>query len=373
MRSQSYSILAISLLPGVGPATYWKLIDCFGGIEAIAEASPGELRAVVKSELAEAIHKLFSCSTTSVNDIVKPCLDWCEANGVALVCHLEPVYPRLLKEIQRAPPVLYVKGNLACLQAQQIAIVGSRSASPGGKAKAFELAKDLALNGMAVTSGLALGVDTQAHRGALAGGGVSIAVLGSGLARIYPKSNLALAQELIQSGGCIVSEFPPTTPPSAPNFPQRNRIISGLSLGTVVVEAAEKSGSLITARFALEQNREVFAVPGSTHNPLARGCHSLIKQGALLVESAADIVEELSGFAGLSMQATSLVAEPVAQSVALEESEISVFAAVDYVAGSLEQIAERVQMPTGDLLAVLLSLELKGLIVQSASGYVRVN
>ena len=223
---------------------------------------------------------------------VEQTLKWAEAeeNHILLLSHKD--YPELLKQIHSPPPLLFVKGHLAVLSDIQLAMVGSRNPSVDGSETAWQFAHHLAQHGMVITSGMALGIDTQSHKGALAAGGRSIAVAGTGLNRIYPARNKELAWQLIEQGA-IISEYPLETGPLKANFPQRNRIISGLSVGTLVVEAALKSGSLITAREALEQGREVFAIPGSIHNPLSRGCHQLIKTGAKLVETADDILEEL--------------------------------------------------------------------------------
>lgn len=365
------AVLALSFLPGLGLAKYWKLLEHFGSLENLAHASLHDLQMLVKADLAGALHALFCQPNHPAREQASRCLEWCAANGVQLLSHLDAGYPLRLHEIHRAPPLLYVLGDARCLQRDQIALVGSRSASPGGKTKAWEMARDLAAAGWVVTSGLALGIDTLAHQGALAGCGQTVAVLGSSVDNIYPKANLGLAQQLIETGGCVVSEFPLSTAPSPENFPQRNRIISGLSVATVVVEAAEKSGSLITARYALEQNREVFAVPGSTQNPLARGCHALIKQGAALAESAEDILAELSGFAGLAWQRQPDSVEESSSLPPLDQQEAAVLEAVGYDPADLESIAGRLSLPIGELLAALLALELKGLISANASSYVR--
>ncbi len=202
----------------------------------------------------------------------------------------DPSYPELLRQIHSAPKTLYVKGNMTALTEPQIAIVGCRQMSPYGAEQAFAFAKALAGIGLAVTSGLAVGIDTMAHQGALAGQGQTIAVLGTGVNKLYPPQNKNLAEEIIAKGGAIISEFPPDTEPFPYNFPRRNRIISALSIGVLVVEAAEKSGSLITARYALEQNREVFAIPGPINSVVSRGCNKLIAEGAILVESLADLL-----------------------------------------------------------------------------------
>jgi DNA processing protein len=205
----------------------------------------------------------------------------------------DPLYPKLLCSLPDRPVALYVAGNVHALSDPQLAVVGSRNPSPQGRETAFEFAQSLALRGLAITSGLALGIDSAAHRGALAAQGMTLAVLGSGIDVIYPRSNLGLSQA-IQHEGALVSEFPLGSAPRRGNFPQRNRIIAGLCLGTLVVEAARRSGSLITAREAVERGREVFAIPGSIQNPLSRGCHALIKQGAKLTETPDDILSDLN-------------------------------------------------------------------------------
>jgi DNA processing protein len=217
-------------------------------------------------------------------------------DDAAVIAADDPRYPPLLGEIREAPPLLFCRGDVTALLQPQIAIVGSRNASPAGLALARAFAADLAAAGFVITSGMALGIDAMAHEGALAAGGKTIAVLGCGADVVYPKRHLALA-ERIRRQGCIVSEFLPGTPPLAPHFPLRNRIISALVLGVLVVEAAPDSGSLITARFAAEQGREVFAIPGSIHAPTARGCHQLIREGATLVETSAQLMEALTHFA----------------------------------------------------------------------------
>jgi DNA processing protein len=232
---------------------------------------------------------------------VDAALCWQEQAGNHILIQSDPAYPRLLRDIDDAPPVLYVCGKLETLMRPQLALVGSRNPSPDGRENAFQFARSLAMSGLCVTSGLAMGVDTEAHRGALAAKGVTVAVAGTGLDRVYPASNRDLAHQIAASGA-LVSEFPLGSGVRPSNFPRRNRIISGLSLGTVVVEATTRSGSLITARLAMEQGREVFAIPGSIHNPLARGCHRLLRDGAKLVETADDILEELGPLAGLALE-----------------------------------------------------------------------
>ena len=218
---------------------------------------------------------------------------WINSPHHHLVAFTDPRYPASLRALERRPIALYVAGDAEILNDPQLAIVGSRNPTPAGRDTAFNFAESLAACGLAITSGLAEGIDSAAHRGALAAQGITLAVLGNGIDSIYPRSNQRLSEE-IRFRGALISEFPLGTPPRRENFPQRNRIIAALSMGTLVVEAARRSGSLITARLAGDQNRELFAVPGSIHNPLSRGCHELIRQGAKLTETVADILSELN-------------------------------------------------------------------------------
>jgi len=227
--------------------------------------------------------------------------EWLEDPRNHLVSRGDDDYPELLGQISRPPTELFVRGDPGLLQMPALAIVGSRNPTQAGVRNAFEFARHLGSTGFCIVSGLAEGIDTAAHRGALDAGAPTVAFLGHGIDRVYPASNLDLAHEIAERGA-LVSEFPLGTHPGRENFPQRNRLISGMSLGTLVVEAARRSGSLITARFAGEQGREVFALPGSIHNPLARGCHQLIRQGAKLVETADDIVAELAPLASHLLQ-----------------------------------------------------------------------
>lgn len=219
-----------------------------------------------------------------------------------LLCFEDDEYPPLLKQIDDAPPLLYVLGDAAALNHPQLAIVGSRHASHQGIGNARQFAKDIASQGLAVTSGLALGIDTAAHEGALAGNGITLAVLGTGVDVLYPARNRSLAAQITEQGGALVSEFPLGTTPQRSLFPKRNRLISGLSVGTIVVEAALQSGSLSTARHGMSQNRAVFAIPGSIHNPLSRGCHALIREGATLLESTEQIAQEVTSLLAFHYQ-----------------------------------------------------------------------
>ena len=238
-------------------------------------------------------------------DSAKPDLEWLEASDQHHILTLNCVeYPPRLKQINDAPALLYVHGNLNILQDPQLGIVGSRNPTQSGHNNAYEFAKHLAQTGLCITSGLALGIDGAAHQGAIDGNGPTIAVIATGIDRVYPAKHRDLAHKIVETGA-IISEFPVGTHPDSRHFPRRNRIISAMSYGVLVVEAALKSGSLITARLAMEQNREVFAIPGSIHNPLAKGCHQLIRQGAKLVETAEDILEEMSDLIDLNDHSSS--------------------------------------------------------------------
>ncbi|MBX3650185.1 MAG: DNA-processing protein DprA [Burkholderiales bacterium] len=279
--------LRLSLLPGLGSQALRRLLVALGTPEAVLAASQGTLRAIVNEKIAAAIVK-GGAEPSSWNS-VEPWLDN-PVNHVVTLADAE--YPKSLLEIPDPPPLLYVKGRLDLLNRRAFAIVGSRNATAQGLANAEAFAAALSNAGLTIISGLALGIDAAAHRGGLAGSGSTIAVVGTGLDVVYPARNRDLAHRIAESG-TLVSEFPLGTPGLAANFPRRNRLICGLSGGCLVVEAAISSGSLITARLAADQGREVFAIPGSIHSPLAKGCHALIKQGAKLVESAQDVLEEL--------------------------------------------------------------------------------
>ncbi|GIX31664.1 MAG: DNA processing protein DprA [Porticoccaceae bacterium] len=278
----------LALLPATGPARVREAAARCGGFANLL-AGRGELPPSLAGEVARWREEVARSRPALEERAAR-----LAAAGIQILPLTDPLYPSLLREIPDPPPWLFVRGRPEALSLPQIAIVGSRRASRFGLAQAERFAAQLAAGGFAITSGLAVGIDAAAHRGALRTG-VTVAVLGSGLARIYPRQHRELAEEIVAGGGALVAELPPEAPPLPHHFPRRNRILSGLALGVLVVEAAAQSGSLITARHALEQGREVFAVPGSLHNPLSRGCHRLIREGAVLVECAADLVAELGG------------------------------------------------------------------------------
>lgn len=296
-------------------------------------------------------------------------LDWLQRQGADLIAIGDPRYPALLQEIADPPPWLYVWGDTACLDRPQLAVVGSRRPTRQGVIEAETFATALAAAGFTITSGLAYGIDGAAHRGALAAGGTTLAVLGTGLDVLYPAQHGELA-ESVRGHGALVTEFPLGTQPRAAFFPQRNRIISGLSLGVLVVEAALRSGSLVTARLALEQNRELFALPGSPRNPTSRGCNALIRQGAILVEGVEDVLAELRGWS----QPTALpaVVSERAPTPALGVEAGAVLAAIGTVPVDIDQLAEQVGLPLPALLAALSELELLGLVENRAGAWLRV-
>ncbi len=364
-------------LPGVGASTYWKLLERAPSLSAALQASPDDFADILPDEARKCIKEWQRYGDEhELAKRVDADMAWARRNNVSILDTDHEYYPELLREIKRPPPLLYVAGDPLQLAFPQVAVVGSRNPTPSGRGAAFEFCKFLASSGFTITSGLALGVDAAAHQGALSCQGKTIAVLGTGIDQVYPQRNKQIADQIIQGGGALVSEFPLGTAAQAQNFPQRNRIISGLSYGTFVVEAAVRSGSLITARYALQQNRELFAMPGSIHNPLAKGCHALIKDGAKLVESAEDIVEELKGFLDMKWEQLSLTSIPdtrqIASEIVANEQEEVVLAQLGYEATPIDVLAERTKLPIGDVMACLLTLELKGLVANIGSGYMRV-
>ena len=287
-----------------------------------------------------------------------------------LVTALDDGYPAALREIHRFPPLLYIKGEPTLLSSMQLAVVGSRNCSHYGRQWGEWFSQQLALSDLTITSGLARGIDGIAHRAALEAQGKTVAVLGSGLQHIYPKSHGALAAEIVEKGGAVVSEFPLTTPPHALNFPRRNRVISGLSRGVLVVEATIKSGSLVTARYALEQNRNVYALPGALGSPGSEGTHWLIQQGALLVAQPADIIEDLrAAFSWLPFTQPEAIYSGESGDAPLPFAEV--LANVGDEVTPVDVVAERAGQPVPVIAAQLLELELAGWIAAVPGGYVR--
>ncbi len=290
---------------------------------------------------------------------------WLEQDDHTLLVLGDESYPDLLASIDDPPPFLYVNGNVDALHLPSLAIVGSRNPTKGGERNAFDFAEHLAGNGFVVVSGLAQGIDTAAHNGAVASGGATVACLGHGIDRIYPAANRDLAHSIVAQGA-LVSEFPLGAPPDKRHFPQRNRLISGLSLGTLVVEAAKRSGSLITARLAGEQGREVFAIPGSIHNAMSRGCHQLIRTGAKLVESADDIVAELGHWISHLEQAGTEDEALPAEELNDEQKDLLNIMGHDPV--SIDSLAEDSGLTIDQLSSMLLILELEGRVEKLPGG-----
>lgn len=364
-------------LPETGVGTYWQLREQGLDIASLLDKPPQSLKSYLRPSAVEALAAFHTGSALTqrlAQDLAYI------AGQPDLHCLMvdDPGYPRLLREIPKPPPLLFVRGDPDCLSLPQLAIVGSRNPTAGGRENAERFACYLAECGFAITSGLALGIDAAAHQGALNAGGKTIAVMGTGIDLIYPARHRGLAQAILDAGGALVSEFPLGVSSQAANFPQRNRIISGLSGGTLVVEAAVQSGSLITASYALQHNREVFAIPGSIHNPLARGCHQLIRQGATLVETAQDIVDQLAGLlsykrqeAGNHKHSLSFIGEELPGPV-LDTGEQALLDALGYDPLPLDILAERTGVAIGHLSAGLVALEIKGLVQQIGACYQRI-
>jgi len=293
--------------------------------------------------------------------------EWLQQENHHLLGFGDDAYPELLAGIAGAPAQLYVAGDPEILHLPALAIVGSRNPTSGGARNAFEFARHLGATGFCIVSGLAQGIDTAAHRGALAAGAPTIAFLGHGIDRVYPACNRDLAHEIARHGA-LVSEFPLGTAPNRALFPQRNRLISGISLGTLVVEAARRSGSLITARLAADQGREVFAIPGSIHNPLTRGCHQLIRQGAKLVEAADDIVTELAPLAGHMLEEMEAPATPSEAPADADEEYVKLLDALGHDPVHIDELVGRSGLTIDQVSSMLLILELEGKIEKLSGG-----
>jgi len=350
------TLAALRLLhaPGIGGRAVQKLLTTFGDPSQALQASDSELQqAGLNSALVSALRNVPDESFAA--DIA-----WADTENNHLIPIDHPLYPARLRDISDPPPVLFVTGDPEVLHTPQVALVGSRNPSAGGVENALRFAEELATRGLCITSGLAQGIDTASHQGALRANGLSVAVTGTGLDRVYPASNRALAHQLAEQG-TLVSELPIGTPPKGQNFPRRNRIISALSLGVLVVEATVKSGSLVTARLATEQGREVLAIPGSIHNPMSRGCHALIRQGAKLVETADDVLEELAAQIG-----GSLAAMPSAEYQQLIDC-------MGYDEVTIDTLIDRSGFSSSEVSSMLLMLELTGKIQTSGNGRYRRN
>ncbi len=346
--------LALKAVRGVGNRLFLQLLKRFGKPENVFKASREALLGVdgINDRLVSSIRG------QEIEGHVERDLELVRKNGCRMVTFLDAEYPALLRQIHDPPPLLYVYGNLGN-DSFKVAIVGSRNATTYGRTVTTRLSADLATHGFWVVSGMARGIDSAAHRGALSAGGKTIAVLGCGLGTVYPAENKKLFHR-ISENGAVISEFPFLTPPDAHRFPMRNRIISGLSLGTVIAEATHKSGSLITARLAAEQGREVFAVPGSVTSFKSMGTHGLIKDGAKLVEHINDIIEELNVLPRLPP-----VTRPNASAAEVTPGEREILSELTPYPTHIDCLVRQLSLPAGEVSSLLLHLELKGLVTQS--------
>lgn len=372
MSKDTEFAVILQALPGIGATGLTHLLKQFGSFEQVLQATEPTLPNAYRKALRE-----YQSSPDGHHSRARHILETCTGDGISVVTLLDQDYPDLLKEIDSPPAILYVKGDVNLLSLPQIAVVGSRQHSATGASNAGAFARSLSMSGFVITSGMALGIDAAAHRGAMQGG-KTIAVLGTGIDVVYPRHHSGLYQEILSCGGAIVTEFPPGTSARAGNFPQRNRIISGLSLGVLVVEAAIQSGSLITARLALSQGREVFAIPGSIHNPLAKGCHRLIREGATLIETAQDIVSELGGMLSfVAGHSDTLPASHVSQESTpepnLQPAEAQVLAQLGFDYTDLDSLISRCGLSASQLTGILTRLELYGYIDNRAGLYCRIS
>lgn len=356
--------IALKSISGIGSVNFQSLLDQFGSAPAVFDASVPDLKSVegISKETASAIADFNSWK------IIKEELELTHKYNVNIITYQDELYPQKLLNIYDLPPYVYVMGNLK-KDDINIAIVGSRAASTYGKYTTEKISRELALKGLTVVSGMARGIDSAAHRGAITAHGRTVAVLGSGLDVIYPPENKKLFQEITQNGA-VISEFPLGTPPRSSNFPARNRIISGMSYGVVIVEAGEKSGSLITARLASEQGREVFAVPGGIDSAGSRGTNKLIKQGAKLIENIDDILEEILP----QMENAPVLRQGASNTETLEtcdkrcecinDIEQKIMDAISNQRVHIDDLMASISMTSGDMLSTLTVMELKGMIQQ---------
>jgi len=366
VTDEQYEWLSLALLPGVGSTQFIKLMARFNTPKNILNTKPEHLREVVSKKVAGIIHHYRD--TVDVDEQLRM-MKKCDARCITLN---DPEYPHPLAEIYDPPLVLFVRGTLPDMDSPVIAVVGTRKPTPYGEKMAETLARDLAAKGVTIVSGMAAGVDTKAHYGALNAGGKTIAVLGCGVDVVYPKSNRALMGEIVERG-CVISRFPMNAPPSALHFPIRNRVISGLAQGTLVVQAPIKSGALITANIALEQGREVFAVPGHVGDVNSEGPHDLIRHGAKLVEKADDVLEELPAFANTAAVLDRSLREPKTETVAqvksrpavtLNSVESDILSTLSLDGSYVDEIAMACRIPVSEALSTLTMLELKGQVKQ---------
>jgi len=345
--------LALLRAPNIGPVKFQEIISSYPG---------------------HSLKNYFSQHNITIDwPSVEKDLAWSKEPQNTIVSINHPNYPNRLREISSPPPLLFVQGDANLLNKAQIAMVGSRNPTPSGEDIAYQFSKAFANSGLVVTSGLALGIDAACHEGVISANGETIAVMGTGPDIIYPKRHTSLAKKILEKG-CLVTEFPTGVTPIAMNFPRRNRIISGLSLGVLVIEAAYASGSLVTAKYALEQNREVFAIPGSIHNPLSRGCHLLIKQGAKLVETVEDVLEEWQGCHPEvhRTEGPPRSSSPLIQEVPRYARDDEFLKFVSFDTTPVDVLINRSGLTAEEVSSILLVLELDGQVKSVPGGYVRI-
>ncbi|MFT6206311.1 MAG: DNA processing protein [Colwellia sp.] len=365
-RSASHYWLALKLIPRLASHKKLILVERFG-VEKLFYPSQ-ELSSLSLTQ--KQVAAIRTPDWSRIADIINAS----KCCGSIIIPFTDIRYPLTLKQIYDPPLLLFVQGNITLLNRQQIAIVGSRNASINGRDNAFEFAQQLASTGLVITSGLALGIDGAAHKGTLAAKGKTIAVVATGLDQVYPARHRLLAKSILENDGAIISEFLPGTPPKPGYFPKRNRIISGMSIGVLVIEATIRSGSLVTARCAIEQNREVFAVPSTINNPQAKGCHWLIKQGAKLVDDIADIVDEIDLLpeSGLNLMINITKGQSFEKSEKQHLFNDALLASVGYEITPVDIVVSRSKLPINEVLTRLTMLELKGLVATVPGGYLRV-
>ncbi|MGH1463114.1 MAG: DNA-processing protein DprA [Neptuniibacter sp.] len=367
--------ITVASLPGLGAISVKQLWEAGWTPEKLLAADiPEWQRLGLKTKTIHALSSLSMGESSVIQRKVDEAFRWIDKTPDSRILTItSPEYPSLLREIADPPPVLFCRGNLTALNIPQLAIVGSRNPSATGLRNAYNFSAYLAQNGLIINSGLASGIDAAAHQGCVDHDCNTVAVFGTGLNRVYPARNKKLADQVLDKQGVWVSEFFPDVSPLAANFPKRNRIISGMSVGVLVVEAAVKSGSLITARMAIEQNREVFAIPGPLNNPLSRGCHKLIRDGALLIESADEIISEIGHILSIFSterieQAGSTQKQPIGPLSALEQQLID---SMGFEVLNVDQIIINSGIQIHELAQMLVTLELKGFITKTAGGYIR--
>ncbi|QIM69519.1 DNA-processing protein DprA [Basfia succiniciproducens] len=367
MDNFTQTLLRLYQVPKLGAATIQQLLAQYSA-EQLREFDAAEWRKIGWND-----QQIQTWLNPNMR-YLEPALRWNEQPEQHILHYRQENYPELLKQIHSAPPLLFIKGNPELLTQPQIAIVGSRNCSDYGEYWAKYFASELSATGFVITSGLALGIDGFCHQATVEQQGQTIAVLGSGLQHIYPARHKKLARRIIETNGALVSEFFPTHPPIAENFPRRNRIISGLSLATLIVEATERSGSLITARYALEQNREVFAIPGNIQNQYSQGCHTLIKQGAMLVERISDILENLPHFSINYRPPAKVRSQVQTAQLAAPEVQVSypeLYKHISSLPISIDDLINATGLNVNELLVQLLELELQNLICQQNGLYQR--